>query len=224
VSRHPENAGAMTLRRNLWDQRFVVLVVGLVALILVSPHADDEGVGRHAVQALFAVLVFLSIYVSSSNRTLAILVSVLVAGWLVIALSGLGGLEGELGWAAILLLMTICFLVFVIVEMAVFAAPSVDTNIVCGGIACYFLIGIFWALSFALVELAAPGSLSTGKAGAPPVLSDLMYFSLTCLTTLGFGDILPLRPFARLWSTLETAAGLVYFSVFVARLVSLYKA
>ena len=51
-----------------------------------------------------------------------------------------------------------------------------------------------------------------------------MYFSLTCLTTLGFGDILPLRPFARLWATLETAAGLVYFSVFVARLVSLYKA
>jgi hypothetical protein len=212
----------MALRQNLWGHRFVFVLAGVLAVVFSSPLADEPGIGRIVVHVLFTVFVLLSIYVTSSSRTWVTVISVLVAAWLAVAWSGLGGPQGALTWLGALLLMTVCFLVFVIVEKAVLLAPAVDANVLCGGIACYFLIAIFWAMSFALIEWMAPGSLRTGEDIAP-TWSDLMYFSMTCLTTLGFGDIIPLQSFARLWSSLEAAIGMIYLSVFVARLVSLYK-
>ncbi len=50
-----------------------------------------------------------------------------------------------------------------------------------------------------------------------------LYFSLTTLTTFGYGDIHPATPVAGVWSTLEAVTGVLYIAVFVARLVSLYR-
>ena len=47
--------------------------------------------------------------------------------------------------------------------------------------------------------------------------SQLLYFSLTSLTTLGYGDITPLSPVARVWSTLEAVTGVLYIAILVAR-------
>ena len=50
-----------------------------------------------------------------------------------------------------------------------------------------------------------------------------MPFSLTTVTTLGYGDITPISPVARIWATLEAVTGVLYIAVLVARLVSLYR-
>ena len=44
---------------------------------------------------------------------------------------------------------------------------------------------------------------------------------MTTLTTLGYGDILPLRPEARSLATLEALIGQLYPAVLIGRLVSL---
>lgn len=53
--------------------------------------------------------------------------------------------------------------------------------------------------------------------------SQFPYFSLTTLTTLGYGDIRPVTTVARIWANLEAIAGLLYLTILVARLVSLYR-
>jgi hypothetical protein len=53
------------------------------------------------------------------------------------------------------------------------------------------------------------------------VRADLVYFSIASLTTLGFGDILPISTFARVVVTLEALFGQLYLVVLVGRLVSL---
>ena len=51
--------------------------------------------------------------------------------------------------------------------------------------------------------------------------SDLVYFSFTTLTTLGYGDIMPVHPIARSLSNIEAIIGQVYPATLLARLVSL---
>jgi len=51
----------------------------------------------------------------------------------------------------------------------------------------------------------------------------LLYFSLVSLTTLGYGDIVPLTSVARMFSALEAAVGVLYIAITVARLVSSYQ-
>jgi len=50
-----------------------------------------------------------------------------------------------------------------------------------------------------------------------------MYFSLTTLTTVGYGDILPVDRWVMTLCTFEAIVGLIYMTVIVARLVSSYS-
>ena len=49
----------------------------------------------------------------------------------------------------------------------------------------------------------------------------MLYFSFATLTTTGYGDIVPVDPFARGLASLEAVLGQFYIAVTVARLVTL---
>jgi hypothetical protein len=49
----------------------------------------------------------------------------------------------------------------------------------------------------------------------------MRYFSLTALTTTGYGDIVAVDPFARNLANFEAVAGPFYLSITVARRVTL---
>ena len=100
-------------------------------------------------------------------------------------------------------------------------AEEIDLNILVGGLSLYLLIAVNWAVSYDVIEALAPGSFAAGDTPVP--WHKFLYFSLTTITTLGYGDILPIRPFARIWATMEAVTGVLYVAVLVARLVSLYR-
>ena len=50
------------------------------------------------------------------------------------------------------------------------------------------------------------------------------YFSFVTMTTLGYGDIVPTVPFARVVATLQAVVGQMYLTALVARLVGLHIA
>ncbi len=52
----------------------------------------------------------------------------------------------------------------------------------------------------------------------------MLYFSLSTLTTTGFGDIVPIHPFVRSMANLEAVIGQLYPATLLARLVSLHVA
>jgi Ion channel len=58
----------------------------------------------------------------------------------------------------------------------------------------------------------------TGEMNEMATIPD---FSLTTLTTTGYGDIVPIDPFARSLANLESVLGQFYLAVTVARLVTL---
>jgi hypothetical protein len=89
-------------------------------------------------------------------------------------------------------------------------------------VSLYFLLGLTWFALYNLINLVQPGSFA--EAGTPLTgvvhWSTMMYFSLVTLTTLGYGDIVAVKPTARMIATLEAAAGVLYVAITVARLVS----
>ena len=49
--------------------------------------------------------------------------------------------------------------------------------------------------------------------------ADYLYFSVSSLTTLGYGDIVPLKSPARIFSALESVCGVLYLAIFISALV-----
>jgi hypothetical protein len=94
-----------------------------------------------------------------------------------------------------------------------------------GAICVYLLIGYSWTFAYALLEEILPGSFAPAGAISTDYIERVMqlrYFSFTTLTTLGYGDIVPLSPPARTLATLEAVMGQMYLTVLVARLVGLH--
>jgi len=89
-------------------------------------------------------------------------------------------------------------------------------------VSLYFLLGLTWFALYNLINLVQPGSFA--EAGTPltgiPHWSNMLYFSLVTLTTLGYGDIVAVKPAARMVATLEASAGVLYIAITVARLVA----
>ncbi|MEO0490632.1 MAG: potassium channel family protein, partial [Cyanobacteria bacterium J06659_2] len=53
---------------------------------------------------------------------------------------------------------------------------------------------------------------------------NVLYFSFVTLTTLGFGDIVPVTEIASVLTVLEALVGQIYPAIFIALLVSGYLA
>ena len=98
--------------------------------------------------------------------------------------------------------------------------PRIDVNKIVGSVTIYLLIGIIWALLYALVEAVIAGSFSGNLLNVgDSQFWDLIYFSFVTLTTLGYGDILPVNTYARTLAYMEAIAGQFYIAILVASLV-----
>ena len=101
---------------------------------------------------------------------------------------------------------------------------NISANRIVGAICVYLMLGVIWALSYALMEATLPGSFKglTEQAASSSWNPDWIYFSFVTLSTLGYGDITPLTYTARALSYFEAIVGQFYLAVLVAGLVGAY--
>jgi voltage-gated potassium channel len=113
----------------------------------------------------------------------------------------------------------------------IWTTRGVTFDTIIGSLCVYVLIGATWAFFYSLTELFVPNSfqltIMTDSANAENLIHSrnyplLMYYSFVTLCSLGFGDMLPISPAARMLSTGEAIVGQFYLAIFVARLIALY--
>ena len=201
-----------------------VLLTVLVLLLLASPVIDDEGAGGFMLSALFTlVLIVGALAIGRVRRDFFVVVALsvpwLYLTWLHPVWSG--SVLDEL--SSVILVVCTLYLAGVLLASVV-TAKTVTSDVLGGAIAVYLLIGIAWAVIYALIEGLSPGSFAIAEAGKGTIWDQLLYFSFTTLTTLGYGDISPLTPVARIWAVFEAICGTFFLAILISRLVSLYKA
>lgn len=104
----------------------------------------------------------------------------------------------------------------------VFAPGPVTTHRLVGAVAAFLLVGLTWALAYEWLELVRPGSLSAGPKPAEGAYPPILYFSFATLTTVGYGDLVPVSPQARALSNIESLIGVLYPAVLIGRLLSMH--
>jgi len=102
---------------------------------------------------------------------------------------------------------------------------EVSANRLFGAVCIYLMIGVLWALMYGVLQTldmhAFVGTMNdaTGERGG-----DWLYYSFVTLTTLGYGDILPVSIVARTLAYSEAVIGVFYIAMLVAALVGSYAA
>jgi hypothetical protein len=109
------------------------------------------------------------------------------------------------------------FYIVILLTKRLLAIRVVTADLIYCAISIYLLIGVGWAGVYSIVEGISPGSFSgTLESG------DLLYFSFVTLTTVGYGDVLPLSTLGKRLTILEAAMGSIYMAVIVAMIVGRY--
>lgn len=110
-----------------------------------------------------------------------------------------------------------------VVAHAVYAPGRITLRRLQGAMVLYLNLGTIFASAFHLIWDLNPGAFSNvGAPGrGPSEIALMLYFSFTTLTSTGFGDIVPVNPFARSLANLEAVCGQLYLATTVARLVTL---
>ncbi len=122
-------------------------------------------------------------------------------------------------WSDSWSLAAIVIIAFVLLAQ-VFQPGRVGHARIQGAIAAYLLFGAGYAHAYHMVAVLQPGAFKT-EAGLMSNVSDWVYYSFVTLTTVGYGDITPVTPTARILSVGEALTGQLYLAVLVARLVAM---
>ena len=118
------------------------------------------------------------------------------------------------------------FFAVAIIIKHLFQYDRVEVDTILGAIVTYLLAAVAFAIVFQILELLQPGSfagLADEALADQSKLGDAMlYYSLVCITTMGYGDIVPVGTLARPLSVVEGVFGQLYMAVMIARLVGLH--
>ena len=87
----------------------------------------------------------------------------------------------------------------------------------------YLLLGMLWFAIYCAADIISPGSFSTSGNAVTDRQSELLYFSLVTLTTIGYGDVVARQEEVRMLAALEGVAGVLYTAISVAILVSSFR-
>jgi voltage-gated potassium channel Kch len=214
---------------HLWRDRFrdpalsVLLALEICLIFLAAPlAAKGLPLARPIIEGM--VLAVVMIVGMLSRRRVAIAAILLGLA----ATLGSRPLGSELPPIALNLLhrggdiLTFAALTWVVSD-AVYAPGRITFHRLQGAAVLYLNAAIIFAAGFSLIRQLNPDAFAIPRASAGDLgeLATMLYFSLTTLTTTGYGDIVPVDPFARSLANLEAVIGPFYLAITVARLVTL---
>lgn len=210
----------------LADASFVTLLVMLITAVFVLPVVMEFT--SHGVFLFNALLlsVFFSGIFSTRSVWLIVLSATLFTLHLALRLIRFG--ENPYSFFVLENIVGIAnALVFIFINLQLlFRDHIVNSHRIIGAINVYLLMALMGALALEVVHAATGASLggNVTLTGTDKDYAYFIYFSLTSLTTVGFGDIFAVNTAARMMSTLLSTLGVLFPAIVIARLVGLASA
>ena len=206
------------IRFGAGDQALSIFLVLLAVVVFVMPaFADPAESERPVAEIFFALMLIAGAVASSEQRWMRLLIPptvvlVLVVRWALLV-SGAHGVV----WRELTSLVALALFITVVAGRIYRRGPITGSRIH-GAMAVYILLGLAWASFYTILYDLNPAAFS--GVGDAPTTNVWTYYSLVTLTTMGYGDIVPVHPIARSAAALEGLTGQLYLAITIARLVA----
>lgn len=226
-------------RRILWlqERKYMLLLASLILILVLQPILRGGLLAQQVFNCLFVIMLAAALLAVSQQRrafALGLLLGVpaIVLVWAAYLAGRPAGSVGDV-LALSRLGVDLLFLGLVAgcILHDVLGGERVTTDRLCGAISVYLLLGLIWALIYSTICYLDPnafaGALFEHESFRDGELrhqafSLATYYSFVTLSTLGYGDVVPVAPAARVFAWLEAVTGQLYLAVLIARLVGLH--
>jgi hypothetical protein len=210
-----------------WRQPSFAMVLVLALSLALYPFADSARWLHQLVQLIDIVAVLMIV------RTLRHSAVIFQSGWL-IAIPLMALQAAFLFWpassrvAAALHAVQIVFHGYAVLALMSYVLRDeiITLDELFAIAAVYVLMALVWASAYALVQQFDPSAIfinPSNNTKAYVSFADLVYYSMTTLSSTGYGEITPVSPAARALAMLQQWIGVMFVAIVIARLTSLYR-
>ncbi|MFZ1007703.1 MAG: ion channel [Candidatus Sulfotelmatobacter sp.] len=203
-----------------WD---LLLLLSLLLVILSYPLLDNGNVKR----LVLGLLVFLPVILATVKLSQVkhwVWPSVLLMSSAILTSLASVILQSQLMTGIKWAILAVFFAVTVVGLFDYLRkARSVTNGHLFTAASIYLLLGMQWFALYGAIEVFLPDAFLRSSAVATDHQAELLYFSLITLSTIGYGDIVPVNGEVRMLAALEGITGVLYVAITVALLVSAYK-
>jgi voltage-gated potassium channel len=211
--------------KDLKRHRYLVLLLALVLTITLAVTEAEHPYLRESVATIMMAMVFVIVF----DRRILRLISLAAGLGALIALWNLR-LVSEPSQRVLEIVTHLGATLFFALSVSMvlrhlFDRRAVRFDDILGTMCGYLLAALAWANLYAAIELISPGAFLVTGADQPDLMrwhereSLFIYFSLTTLTTIDYGDVTPVAAAARSAAMFEGVFGQFYIAVVVAQLV-----
>jgi hypothetical protein len=202
------------------------MVLALAASVVIYPFADEMRALRPLAQVLDVAVVLMVV------RLIRAQAEMWRSGW-VIALPTVTLQLAHLLWPYVgielpMLVAQVVFHGYAAIALLAYVLGddliTLDELFAIAGV--YVLLGLLWASAYAIVIHYDAQAIFINPANNPDGTTgfgDLVYYSLTTLTSTGYGEITPVSPAARALAMLQQIVGVLFVAILISRLTNLYR-
>lgn len=216
-------------RHMFFRHRFAILFVLLLCALLIPPYFEHAlWVGRFW-RILFTCVLLWALYsVAGSKRVLLLAILLLIP---TIASTWLADPGQEKYVAYLDNITNIIYFALICTYLAIyiFTTPRVTLEVIFAAMCLYMILAVLWAAIYTNLQLFYHHAFSfyglpAAEAGINQInlFYQMMYYSFVTLSTLGYGEIIPVHPVAQNWAAVEATLGQFFVAIVIARLVSMY--
>jgi hypothetical protein len=111
-----------------------------------------------------------------------------------------------------------------VIRRIVLRTDRITGDTINGAICVYLLLGLGWSHAYALLDAIEPGSFTVSTesvATSAHAFEGFIGYSFVTLTTLGYGNVVPLTPRGESLAIAEAITGQLYLAVLLARFVAM---
>jgi voltage-gated potassium channel Kch len=210
------------MKKIIRKNHFFWLTAALIGMLLTGAFTTEfpENVSFSILEYSSIILLFLSLIGLREDRSWRIGLMILIGIMILATITRNVTDYQHFKFVYMFLLLTFFVSAAWLVGKRVLLTGEVDLNIITGSVALYLILGFIWAILYTfLVQLSPEAIRGVEPENWTHSLSTMTYFSLVTLTTLGYGDISPITPIAKVLVILEAVVGMFYIAIIVASLI-----
>jgi voltage-gated potassium channel len=198
----------------------IMLLIVLLVMIFLLPviPLEDHFLTKVALSLVVATGLFAAEFSRSLFRIL-FSIAILVIGVTVLSLFERN--SDTLTYVSFLLVTAFFILITISLITHIAGAKNVESSTLICAVNSYLLIGLSLSLLFILMDMIAPNSFGQIASDGNRA-SAFIYYGFVTLTTLGYGDILPVTPLARSLAAFTALFGQLYLVIIMAFLIGKY--
>ncbi len=204
------------------NNEFLALLIALALFLFLPSFFENEKIKNGFIYALLIGLLLAGIY-ELRHRNKTFYVGVFLALLVVVFNSFSFSPKSDVLFLMRMGSLFVFFLMLtghVLYRLAI--SRRINTNIIYCAVCGYLLLGLLGGLGFRLIHHFYENSFYF-SGGLEPKVDDFTYLSFVTLATLGYGDISPISPPAKVVSIFLSVAGQMYLVVVIGIIIGKFN-